>query len=250
MQTDRRAMGRWAPRSASDPRVVSSYRNSSWILAPIGREYICLPPNGATLPFSLFAAMVGEPMTDHCMITLANVGRCWMEEVYGERLEHMLKPFQGHHDFTVSCAGIPVRFLSGTKTWNMSFTLSGILYEYQHGFLEGLLAELATAFGEDSDLDLSEARIQAFEDEVSAARMRSQEALLIGHRIKSLTRKDPALLSKDPEIFAAMRRVRDIDLPEIRTHRQALGLDDAPFETFDVSHKSLETLLTDIKQRG
>jgi hypothetical protein len=250
MQTDRRTMGRWMARSPKDSRIVSAYRTGTWVLVPFGREYICLPPNGSVIPYSLFAAMTGEAMTDQAMIVLANVARAWLEAVYGDRLETMLTPFLEDHDFVVQCASIPVRVRTEGKTWIMSFTSGGHAHESVHLDLEALSDEIPKLFGANGGLQHSEARTLAFQDQVDAAVLRAQEALIIGQRVKALSRRNPDRLSDDPEILEAMRRVRAIDIPEIHSHRLALGLDDTPADTFDVSHKSLETLLADIKQRG
>jgi hypothetical protein len=249
MQTSRRQMGPWRSRSPDDPRKMASYRNGAWILAPIGQDYICLPPNGSILSYGIFSAMVDEPMPDHGMIAMASIARRWMEAVYGEQLEHMLKPFNGEHDFTVLCGGIPIRLTTHQKNWKMSFAIGGKPYEFSHVFLEGLLIDLPEMFGAENTLGLSETRTKTFLREAATGAARAYYAREVGTRVKQLSRDNPDKLNSDEVIVQAMRRVQEMDDFEIFSHRLALGFDDTPDAAFNTSHKSLENLLEDIKGR-
>lgn len=256
-------MSNWTILDGSKLRASCPFKSGKWIRLRRKHHFACIPPNGAVLPYGIFATLVKVPVIEvpedaqsnpNTSETLVQVmtddASLWMEEVYGKRLSGMIRPFYGYHDFTVLCGGLPVHISSRDAKWTASFSLRGEQHIIQDLDYEGLAQKLIDTFSGGTRIVMPKIRAGAFAKQLAAAIIRSDLTL---EALACETMPDSA----PPELVeqAAQTVLKNCDLlrrmrsKEVREHRLALGIDDPRPEDMNTSHGSVESLLSEIRKK-
>lgn len=223
-------------------REIGHFLDGAWLQIPLPGGRIALPPNGTTLPYSYIGAMVNMPKSELASKILLGHAIDWLEQIHGSDLRKIVQPFTGEHDFSILCGGVPVRVRSDAAGWEMSFQAGGTRHEYKRPRLGSLIAKIPDIFGPGGLPTISEARQLAFigeaADMIARASLIEQAAISIDIHVTSGVPRG----NDDRSLW---QRLGEIDAREVALHRSALGIGDP--DSFDVSHKSLETLLAQVQ---
>jgi hypothetical protein len=252
----------WTMMDRSGLRASCPFRSGLWIRLRRKSHFACIPPNGAVLPYGIFATLVKVPVIDVArdaqrdpnrsevlVDVLTEDANLWMEEVYQSDLPAMIRPFYGYHDFTILCGGLPVQVSSRDARWTARFTLRDEAHEIQDLDYEGMSQKLVQVFSGGSRIDVPKIRAGAFGQELAAAIIRTDlmvEALVC----ETL----PGATPKDIREQAEQKALRNCDLlrrlrrRDVRQHRLALGFDDPAHESLSTSHVTVESLLAGARE--
>lgn len=233
-------------------------REGLWLRMRRKRHFLCIPPNGAVLPWSIFAPLAKVPIVDLPDDPLKDANRnetlvrvfvddaaLWLDETFGPKLSPMLKRHTGLHDFTLLCGGAPVRVTSGEGRWTARLsTLSGS-HELQDFNLEGLVHKLRSFFLYDFASDISAMRRAAFLDEATTADLRL-ELMLEAVRCETLPTDADALEIRTvtQRALANCEAMKSLRLQTVMLHRQSLGLMDPKERKLRQDFNSVDELMT------